>query len=236
MEVKPGLGDNLPRIIDHINREETDFILFPEMALTGYHGDFGREAVERAWDKIEAACRQNYTTGLVGTGAHDEDHVHIQTRIFSAEGGVLGTHNKIVPTMDDREWCRAGADLPVFEYRGLTFGCTICNDLWVTPGCGPYPDPRLTYQLGQKGALVIFHSVNSGTSAIHRDFHESNLRLRAMESGAWIVVANAAVPGEAINCPSGVMSPEGEWVAQCPLDGEHVFHYDIDLDLEIDGV
>ncbi len=232
MTVSNNKKENLPRILEHIKHCGGDFIVFPEMSLTGYHNDFSETGVREAWRQIAAACRQYYVTAIIGTGAREDGKAYIQSRIYADTGDLLGTHEKLVPTSGDREWCRPGDELRTFEHKGLNFGCLICNDLWVTPGCGPYPDMRLSYQLAQKGAQVIFHSINSGTSPVHFHYHDSNLRLRAIESRCHIVTANAAVPGKAINAPSGVMSPKGEWLVQCPLDGEHTYSLDIEVDTD----
>ncbi len=229
MVVSDSEKENLPRILDYIKSIDTDFMLFPEMSLTGYHPNFGD--ARDAWAQIATACRQRYTTAIIGTGAHVDGKSYIQSRVISDAGDLLGTYEKIVPTKSERAWCRPGESLPTFASFGVKFGCLICNDLWVTPGCGPYPDPRLSYQLGQKGVQVIFHSVNSGTSEIHRPYHESNLSLRAMEAGVFIATANAASRnGHSVNAPTGIVAPNGEWLVRCPLEGEHVYSYDLDLD------
>lgn len=230
MHVSPKLEENLPRILDHIRRANADFVLFPEMSLTGYHGEFSDKATRSAWRQIATACRQAYVTALVGTGCVEDGATYIQTRVYTDAGELLGTHEKLVPTSGDRECFRPGEVLRVFTHQGITFGCLICNDLWVTPGCGPYPDPRLTYQLSRKGAQVIFHSAHSGTSAIHIPYHESNLVLRAREGKLHIVTVNAADSTGPVNCRSGVVSPEGEWLAECPRVGEHTFALDLTLD------
>lgn len=229
MTVSPKLDDNLKKILSHLKPTDADFVLFPEMALTGYHAGFSPKAAESAWGQIALACRHSYTAALVGTGCKSEDGTYIQTRVFGPNGETMGTHEKIMATLGDREFCRPGGELRVFKHAGVTFGCLICNDLWVTPGCGPYPDPRLTYQLGRKGAQIIFHSVNSGASAMHTAYHESNLALRAIESKLHICTANAATSEGPVNCASGVMSPEGKWLAQCPREGEHTYTYDIEI-------
>jgi len=232
MAVSPRLADNLEKILHHIKQDDCDFLLFPEMSLTGYHGDFGERSVTAAWCQIAKACRQAYVTAIIGTGARIDGVTYIQSRIYSDSGALLGTHEKLVPTKSDREFCRPGEELRVFKHRDLTFGCLICNDLWVTPGCGPYPDPRLAYQLGQQGAQVIFHSIHSGSSAIHIPYHESNLVLRAMESRLYIVTANAADPKGPVNAPTGVVSPKGEWLVRVPPEGEHRFVHDIEIEAD----
>jgi len=232
MFVTPNLSDNLEKIVHYIAMSDCDFILFPEMSLTGYHGEFSDQAVRKAWRQIAAACRQAYVTAIIGTGAREEGKTYIQSRIYGDNGRLLGTHEKLVPTSGDRKFCSPGGELRVFKRHGIVFGCLICNDLWVTPGCGPYPDPRLTYKLGQMGAQVIFHSINSGGSEIHTPYHESNLVLRAMESNLHIVTANAAVPNGAVNAATGVVSPKGEWLVKCPRTGEHHFAIDIEVESE----
>jgi len=230
MSVSRKLDDNLPRILEYIAATDADYILFPEMSLTGYHGEFSDRAARAAWRRIARACRQEYTTALIGTGCKTEGTTYIQTRIYGSDGELIGTHEKIVPTSGDREFCSPGHELRVFRQDGIVFGCLICNDLWVTPGCGPYPDPRLAYQLGRKGAQLIFHAVHSGYDGRFRAYHESNLALRARESGFPIVVANASDPAKEVNCHSGVMSAEGEWLVQVPLKGDHVFACDLELE------
>ena len=158
---------------------------------------------------------------------HVSDGIQIQIRIYTPEGELLGNHAKMVPTSGDRTWCVPGSELRVFHYDGIVLGCLICNDLWVTPGCGPYPDPRLTYQLGQLGAQVVFHAINSGFSPPHLPYHESNLALRARESGFPIVTANAVVGMNPVNCGSGVMGADGEWLVRANPVGEQTFLADL---------
>lgn len=230
MEVKSSKKDNLPRILKHIERSDADVIVFPKLSLTGYNNEFSNSRTMEAWKEIAAACRTSYTCAIVGTGARNNGHTYIQSRVFSHDGDLLGVHDEMVPAESDRQWCFPGEGLDTFALNGLTFGCLSGNDLWVAPGKGPYPDPRLTYQLGRKGARVIFHSVNSGTDRDYRKFHEANLLLRAKESGCYIVTVNAAYGDQEGNSPSGVVSPEGTWLHKASSMGEHTFTFDLEYD------
>lgn len=232
MAVSANLEENIDKILHYIEQGKADFLLFPEMSLTGYHGDFSDTATRQAWRQIAAACRHAYVTAIIGTGARIDGATYIQSRIFGDNGELIGTHEKLVPTLGDRKFCKPGEELRVFTHHGLTFGCLICNDLWVTPGCGPYPDPRLTYKLGKLGARAIFHGIHSGSDPIHIPYHESNLVLRAMESNLHIVTANAADPQGPVNASSGVVSPKGEWLVKMPRTGEHQYFLDIDIEDE----
>ncbi len=230
MAVSPSLDDNLPKVLEYIKNSDADVVVFPEMSLTGYHGDFSDAAARAAWRQVASACRQYYRMAIVGTGCKEEGSVYIQLRIYDDTGELLGTHEKIVPTASDRQWCQPGHELRTFTYRGVTFGCLICNDMWVTPGCGPYPDPRLSYHLGRRGAQVIFHAISSGSTAIHTPYHESNLALRAREAGTYIVTANATDGKGPVNCASGVVSPQGEWLVKSPRESERTYAWDIVLE------
>ncbi len=229
MRVSAKMTENLERIVRYIEERECDFIVFPEMALTGYYRDFAKASAERAWEQIATACRQAYTTAIVGTGALDEGKAFIQARVFSHEGELLGAQDKLIPTENDRSFCSPGEGLNVYENEGLTFGCLNGNDFWVAPGYGPYPDLRLTRTLAGQGAQVIFHCNDTGIDPSYSAYYESNLKLRAREGGFYAVTVNAAAPAGALNVPSGVVSPEGEWLVKCKPEGEQVFSYDLNL-------
>lgn len=232
MKVSESKKDNLPKILEYIQAGNCDIIVFPEMSLTGYHNNFNDIRTTEAWKQIASACKKNYICAIIGTGARKDGHTYIQARIYTDEGKLLGTQEKLVPTESDRKWCRPGEELRLFKYKGVTFGCLIGNDLWVAPGFGPYPDPRLSYQLGKRGAQIIFHLANTGIDQTYLPYYDINLRLRAKESSCYIVTVNSASEHGVINSPSGIMSPEGKWLVQCPLQGEHTFVYDLQLDTE----
>ncbi len=232
MHVSPSKKENLPRILDYIRQSDCDFMLFPEMSLTGYNGDFNEQRTRDAWKQVATACRQSYVTAIIGTGAFIEGRPCIQSRIYSDEGQLIGTYEKIVATEADRKWCRPGEELRLFTHKGITFGCLIGNDLWVTPGFGPYPDPRLTCQLAKRGAQIVFHGNHSGHNQMYTAFHESNLALRAIEGNLYIATANASCNEGPVNAPTGILTPHGKWAAQCPRTGEHTCACDIEIEGE----
>ena len=231
MTVASSKAANLPKVLEHIERSKGDFVVFPELCLTGHNGEFSDARNTEAWRKIGTACRQSYITALVGTGARMDGDTYNQARIYDDTGELLGTQEKLVPVEKERKLFRPGPELRTFEHNGITFGCLIGNDLWVAPGFGPYADTRLSYQLSQQGVQVIFHLVDSGTDPSYATYFDSNLRLRAKEAKCPIVVVNAAAE-EPLNVPSGIVSTEGEWLVKCPAKGEQQFSYDLELDTE----
>lgn len=232
MQVSAAKKDNLPKILRHIEQCDCDFLVFPEMALTGRSNEFSDVRTVEAWKQISAACRTGYVSAIVGTGARADGQGYIQTRVYRDDGELIGTHEKIVPTQAERKWARPGEELRTFRHMGLRFGCLVGNDLWVVPGGGPYPDARLSYQLAEQGAQVVFHSADTGTDIRFAHYFESNLRLRAWESKLHIITVNAATAEGALNCPSGVVGPDGEWLVQCSRTGEQTFTCDLEIDID----
>ena len=216
--------------LDLAAAEEADFLVTPEMALTGYHGRFDKRARDELMDRIAAGCLAGGVTTVVGAGDKRRGRCYNEQVVIGGNGRILGRHAKYVPTSGDRKWSVAGRRLRIFRERGLSFGCLICNDLWVTPGCGSPSDPRLTRRLARRGARAIFHSVNSGADARYVPYHESNLRLRAREGKLFIAAANAAVPGRSVNCATGIVNPEGDWVVRCRRRGRQFAVADITVD------
>src|SRR5690242_16740674 len=113
--------------------------------------------------------------------------------------------------------------------------------MWAGPTCTPEPDPHLLTQLGKMGARIVFHGVNGGRwpgqpeeTRMIWNFHESNLRLRAMAARTWIVTTDNAEPPELpASAPSGVIDPRlpgSRWAFQARNQGEHFFAHTIDLD------
>ncbi len=230
MQVSMNIEENLRNLLRHIEKHETDYIVFPEMCLTGWHGGFSQKSAERAWEEIAEACRKRYTTAIFGTGCQENGAIYNQARVISDAGELIGTQDKLVPTKDERAWCHPGEELQVFEHGEFRFGCLVGNDLWVAPGLGAYPDPRLSFRLSERGAQVIFHCAHTGADPSYSAYYESNIVLRAKESGCFIVSANAATGTGKVNAQTGIVAPEGVWVSACARQGEQVCHADVEVE------
>ena len=238
MVVSRDLDANLPRVIAAIREaaeDGADLVLFPEMSLSGYHGEWEFDHVRDAVRQVEDTIYACKIAAIIGTGWRENESTFIQLRAYDADATLLGTHEKMMPTgvdgqSGDRKFCKPGNDLRTFTWNGITCGMLICNDLWVTPGTGPYPDPRLTYRLGEMDTRIVFHSINSGASEVHRPFHESNQQLRAMESRMYIATANAADKDKRINAASGLVRPDGRWATKASYRGEGRWIADVTID------
>lgn len=223
--VTPKVADNLKRMraaFEQARKDKAGWIVFPEGALSGYHGGFDPKEVEEAFGEVRQLCKESGVIGLIGTcWKEDAGKPHNQLRIVDRNGDLAGRYSKTCLTYGDAKQFAAGGFPLVHSAGGIKFGTLVCNDLWVTPGYTDGPNPHLSLQQARAGAQAIFHAVSSGTDGRFREYHESNLALRAAEARCPIVVVNSASISGDINCASGVVVPY-EYARALPRKGEAV--------------
>ena len=86
------------------------------------------------------------------------------------------------------------------------------------------------YRRCHRQAKVVFHSVNGGPGRVDviLPFHDSNVQYRAMASTLFIATAQAAQP-DGQNAHSGLVAPNGTWVAQVELGKTGVYIGEVEL-------
>jgi NAD+ synthase (glutamine-hydrolysing) len=207
------------RALEQAGEDNADFVLFPELFLTGGTRDLRQDETAAGMAEISELCRKFAVIGLVGTAWQEEDKLFNQVRILDATGAIAGVYAKKCLTYGDAKRVSPGTTSLVFSVGGLTAGVLICNDLWVTPGFTDGPNPHLTLQQAREGAQVIFHHVFSGNDQRYRAYHESNQFVRAVEAKCPIVTVNAFTAPE-VNATSGVVGTDFRHLAALPRDRE----------------
>jgi deaminated glutathione amidase len=234
----------IERAIAFAVAEKADVLLTPEGSLSGYTPFFDRQVVIEALQAVTARARAAHLGLALGTCfvEDDDDRTYNQIRFYDPDGTYLGFHSKTLtcgtltdPPRGEIEHY-AVRSLRTFDLQGVRVGGLICNDLWANPGCTPQPDVHLSQQLALLGARIIFHAVNGGRDGsawaqqVVWPYHESNLRMRAQAGQVWIVTVDNAYPFTMpCSAPSGVLSPQGEWLVQAPAKGEQFYAYTIEL-------
>lgn len=216
--VKENLA-NARRTFEQAGKDKAEFVLFPELFLTGGVRDLQQDEAAAGMAEIAELCRKFAVTGLVGTGWKEQDKLFNQVRIIDAKGALVGAYDKKCLTYGDAKRVSPGKSPLVFSMGGLTAGVLICNDLWVTPGFTDGPNPHLTLQQARAGAQVIFHHVFSGSDQRYRPYHESNQFVRAVEAKCPIVAVNAFTAPE-VNATSGVVGADFKHLVALPRDRE----------------
>lgn len=241
----------IERAIAFARDAQADLLLTPEGSLSGYTHLFDAPQVEQALEHVTSLAREAQVGLALGTcyDEPEENRCYNQIRFYTPDGQYLGFHSKTL-TCGSLERPPQGeinhyavSPLRTFSFQGITIGGLICNDLWANPGCTPMPDPHLTQQLADRGTRVILHAVNGGRdgsplSDLAWQYHDANLRMRAIAGRLWIVTVDNSYPAK-LRCsaPSGVVNPQGDWVCQAEPHGEQFFVHTIELpdDTEREG-
>lgn len=219
-------------------------LVTPEGALSGYTHRFDRAEVQEALQETAGAAGKAGVGLALGCCYEESGACYNQLRLYDRKGSLLGAHAKILNCCDPNDITQgeylhyATTPLRVFCFEGITVGCLVCNDLWANPEWTPQPDPHLSRQLARMGARIIFHGVNCQASGKKgntyddtvRAFHENNLKIRAHGDGLWIVSVNSCSEDAPAASTSGVVSPQGEYVASVKPDIPDFFSYDIPLE------
>ena len=248
IQVSENVDSNLAaikRAIDFAKKEHADILLTPEGSLSGYTSTFDQDRVMEALAEVTGYAKKAGVGLALGVCLYEKgfEKPLNQIRFYDREGDFLGFHSKILrcTNMKNPQEGKEEVDLfactelKTFSFMDLTIGGLVCNDLWATPDWTSMPDPFLVQELSGMGASLIFHATNTGGvpgewGEVYRQFHDSNIRLRALTGKVWIVTTNAAPTnnGECLN-KSGVVGPDGSWVVKAENTGEQFFVYTITL-------
>jgi len=235
-QINPVVGDiegNVALIERHIEAARgarADLVAFPELAVTGYPPEdlllkpgFLAENL-RALDRLREAAR-----GLVVVvGFVDVEEDIYNAAAVLAEGELRGVHRKFfLPNygvFDEDRYFQRGREHTVFRLGPLTFGVTICEDMWYPRG-----PSHLMATLG--GAQLI---VNLNASPYHRGKwreRERMLATRASDGGTLVAWVNQ-VGGQdelVFDGFSAVYGPRGDVLARGPAFEEDLLIHDLDL-------
>lgn len=192
-----------------------DLVVFPELALTGYppedllHKPAFIADAGRALEELAAAVPE--VVMVVGTVEHRLD-LHNAAAV-TAGGTVAGVYCKeYLPNygvFDEKRYFASSTDAgPLFRLNGVTFGVTICEDVWMPAG------PLLSH--ARAGAQL---AVNVNASPYHVGKHRRRremLATRAADVGLPLVFVNL-VGGQdelVFDGGSAVFDVEGEVVVE----------------------
>jgi len=150
------LERNLDQTIRYIRlaaNEGSRVVLFPEANLTGYYFPevtrIPPRSVERALKTVCRAAAANNVWAIVGTLKKTPDRYLNLAHVISPNGAITHEYAKVhMAGRDERQYCRGGNKLSLFEIDGVMCTLVICRD-------GRHPE---LYRLpAMAGAKVLFH-------------------------------------------------------------------------------
>lgn len=212
-----------------------ELIVQPEAAYPAYFLGLDDAMRERALARSGEYLR--IMAGLAG-----EKGVHIVACAAVRTGGAL--YNAAVLYDDggreiarayksvlwhfDAEWFSPGREYKAFDTRFGRMGIMICADGRI---------PEIARALAQDGAKVIIDPVNLVASAadpkmLMNQQYAFILPVRAMENGAWILMANkAGLEARTVSYlgRSMIIDPRGAVVAEASPDKREIIYHDVDV-------
>lgn len=148
--------------------------------------------------------------------------------LFNPQGEVVGTYAKSFLWHFDQYWFDPGQQFPAFDLPFGRTGLFVCAD-------GRMPEVVRALGLERSRLLVdatAWTTTGGDRGTLTNPQFDYMMPVRAIENGAWIVVANkVGVEAESVvYCGrSCVVSPDGRHVAQASPDSEEILMAQIDL-------
>jgi NAD+ synthase (glutamine-hydrolysing) len=235
-QMNPVVGDlegNAARILEQVEEAKArgaDVVAFPELAVTGYPPEdlllkpgFLRENLE-ALERIAAATRG--IAAVVGFVDVGEDIYNAAAVI--AEGEVRGVHHKFfLPNygvFDEDRYFQRGTGHTVYRLGDVTFGVTICEDMWYAHGP--------SHTMAAVGGAEVLININASPYHVQKwRSRERMLATRAVDSTCHLAYVNT-VGGQdelVFDGDSMIFSPSGRLTARAGMFAEELLVCDLEL-------
>ena len=154
-----GIEGNVLKICDYIRKareQNSDVVVFPELAITGYPPEDLLLKHHFIYDNLEALIRviENTKDIAAVVGFVDrKDSILYNAAAIIQNCKMIGVYHKVfLPNygvFDEYRYFRAGTGTPVYNIENIKLGVNICEDIW-------YPEGPAKYQ-ALAGAAVILN-------------------------------------------------------------------------------
>ena len=223
--------------------KETDILIFPELALTGYPPEdlLLRESfVGKNFAVLEELAEfSSSTSGVVGFVDRnlDDNHTDKQKRDIAnaaaiiQNGDVKGIYHKcFLPNYsvfdEARYFAKGNNPGNVFWYEDIGIGISICEDIWIEEG------PSL--QQVENGASLIININASPYDQNKSDLRKELVVNQARKLGVPIIYLNMVGGQDELVFDGGsfVVDGKGEILYQAQQFEEELFYIDLDLEVK----
>lgn len=218
---------NSERIISFLQAEARpgSLAVLPEAALSGYDDQLSgldrldRRALADGLTAVAAAARELHVNVLCGS-LLPEAGSWWNVAIYFGPAGERWMYRKVNLANHERGRLAAGADLPLLQLAkpSVAIGVQLCREL-------KYPEQW--HVLARGGARLLVYLTYAANPRIPPGVWRSHLVSRAAETQRFVLAANAADPDQ--HCPSMVITPRGEVVAEAATSAPCVLHAELDL-------
>lgn len=229
-----GNVDKIKTGIDKAVGENSDVVIFPELAVTGYPPEdliFKPQFIQSGLDglrEIERHTRGKNILVIAGFINRSDDNIYNSAAVIH-NGSTADVYNKIyLPNygvFDEKRYFSTGNSIPVYHYRGVKIGVNICEDIW-------YPVGPLHYQTLMGNAEAIVNISASPFHAGKQRYRELMFRTRAGDESIFLVNCNL-VGGQdelVFDGASSAYDENGELVARLKSFEEDFQTFEADMD------
>lgn len=223
-------------MIDEAGQGQPDLMVLPECTYPAYYlqsvesyyqaGLRPHEEVVRLFGERAKTHQCHLVVGLAQPGK--SGRLLNSAYLFNPQGEVVGTYAKSFLWHFDQYWFDPGQQFPAFDLPFGRTGLFVCAD-------GRMPEVVRALGLERSRLLVdatAWTTTGGDRATLTNPQFEYMMPVRAIENGAWVVVANkVGIEAESIvYCGrSCVVAPDGEHVAQASPASEEILVVQIDL-------
>ncbi|ABR31251.1 NAD+ synthetase [Thermosipho melanesiensis BI429] len=238
VQLNAHLGDfdgNLKKIynaIDIAEKNQSDFVVFPELFLTGYPPEdlvlrtsFLKKNIEYI-NKIVSYSKDKKTVILIGYIDVEDDAFNSLAIIHN--GKFLGKYHKhLLPNysvFDEHRYFKSGNEITIIEYNNIKIGINICEDIWSPIG-------PLHYQV-LNGTQLIINSSASPYFYGKRKLRKKYLSTKSYDYHCPIVYCNLVGGQDEVVFDGGsiVTTSEGNIMYECKPFEEEIVTLDIPIE------
>jgi predicted amidohydrolase len=176
--------------ISNLSSDGVDFIVFPEMSVTGYEVDtqsLAEQIPGPSTNLLEKAAKESNVYVVAGMPERDKTNptTIYNTAVLFGPKGMLGSYRKMHPFGPELEWAKPGEELPIWETEFGPIGIAICFDHYV------FPEAPRAYAV--KGCRLLINPSAAGHFEGITDVPEAvmnQLKARVIENMVFMASAN----------------------------------------------
>ncbi|PAQ14081.1 carbon-nitrogen hydrolase family protein [Bacillaceae bacterium SAOS 7] len=179
---------NMKRVlhsIEHANKVSADYVIFPEMYLTGVCNEQNPsiklflEISAEEIKVIQSKARENHVGVILGFLEKENNHFYNSAVVIDKKGVIKGKYQKIHLSGLERNIFSSGSSCNVIRLPEATIGLMISYDIEF---------PEIARILATNGAQIII--TLSAKKYLNHHFRDIYLTSRAMENHVFISCVN----------------------------------------------
>ena len=228
------LAGNRDKILDHVHRARdlgAHIVVFPELAIPGYPPEdllFKPRFIQSNLDVLNELVQATQGVAAIFGFVDRHDDIYNAAAI-ACDGRLIDVYHKTyLPNygvFDEDRYFQSGKTAGVYCLNGITFGVTICEDIWY-PG-GPAREQALA---GDAEVLI-----NISSSPFHDGkelLREQMIATRATDNSAVLAFCNLVGGQDELIFDGGslIVDQEGRVIARSPRFEEDLLVADVDVD------